>query len=60
MAEYYYKTNGEEVKCVNCVNKHFLKRPQGNDLVAYECASCHFVTWFPVGFAPEEKIEKSL
>lgn len=57
MTAYYYRTNGEEVKCVNCGNTEFNRlSPMGEngDLVPYECARCHFVAWFPAAFAPGE------
>jgi len=57
MSVYYYKTNGEEVKCVNCKNTDFKRLSEGGkpgDLVPYECTRCHFVSWFPGEFAPAE------
>lgn len=56
MATYYYQTNGEEMKCVNCGNHDFVRREpmNGGDgaFVPYECARCHFVSWFPAEIAP--------
>lgn len=56
MATYYYRTNKEEVKCVNCGNTDFNRIDSAADdgkLVAYECTRCHFVSWFPKEFAPD-------
>lgn len=56
MSAYYYKTNGEEVRCVNCGNIDFTqKKGGGTSFVAYECSRCHFVSWFPEEFAPGDK-----
>lgn len=64
MSTYYYKTNGEEVKCVNCGNTDFSKgpaQPQNGSrqgYVPYECDRCHFVAWFPADFAPGAEAPK--
>ena len=61
MAQYRYATNGEPVKCVNCGNLEFKRRPpegKNSDMAPYECGRCHFISWFPADFAPQEDSEK--
>jgi len=53
MSSYFYKTNGEEVRCVNCGNMDFTQKDEKQmHLTAYECNRCHFVSWFPGEYAP--------
>ncbi len=54
MSDFKYKTNGEELTCVNCKNTEFKRLAPANGLVPYECQRCHFVSWFPEDFAPTE------
>lgn len=55
MSEFLYKTNGEELKCVNCKNGDFNKLASVSGLSPFECQRCHFVSWFPDNMAPAEK-----
>ncbi len=58
MAEIYYKSNGEKVKCVNCGNTEFTRRDPVNGqkgMTPYECDCCHFISWFASEHAPEEE-----
>ena len=56
MPNYYYKTNSEMVKCVNCGFTEFKRRDLDSvaEMAAYECGRCHFTAWFPQEYAPSE------